>query len=806
MEYIEGETLSERLKRGAMDVQEALGIAIEAADALDSAHRQGLIHRDLKPGNIMLTKDGAKLLDFGLAKAQFGSGPADHSAITQTTPLTGAGTLIGTIQYMSPEQLEGSEADNRSDIFAFGVVLYEMIAGQSAFAGKGQASMIAAIIERTPTPITTIKPFVSPALDRLIQKCLAKDPEARWQSIRDLADELRWIAQSGSQAGIAAPLSAKRRLRFRLAWIVAALALISTGVLAFSMFTQEDPPDRVRRFTIPPQSDLRSMNWPMISPDGTQIAFLGRDTSGAESIWIRPLDANVAHPLPGTIGAGRPFWSPDSKYLAFTLKSKQLKKIRVAGGPPQLVGEGDFIADGSWGVGGNILLDGRASDSLQQVSATGGVIKPLTTIYKGGIQGQASWPYFLSDGKRFLFVSDKDTIQTTGRLRAFVLNVGSNESTDVHRLTTIGSKVAYTSDGYILYVRDNVLLAQEFDENTSELRGEPMPVAENVPANPGSGQAGFSVSNEGTLVFDQSSPSALNELYWLDRTGEIISKVGVSNEYSDLALSPDESTLVYIISNSAENSRDIWSQDLKREISSKLTFSDSPNWNPIWSPDGSNVFFTRGTLPNFTMWSMAADGSGSPEPLFGGDSIPGLFTDISSDGALISYTSLLPTANVWIKSLKNEDSAWQITSSKAQEWGGRISPNGRFVAYVSDETGKNEVYVRQIHGAGGKWQISKNFGIFPIWRADGKELFYLSDVGRNAPPKLMAVQVQTEPGFVIGKTATLFSNQFNLKFFTFSPYQVSGDGQRILANIMLKKQAENGFVVVQDWYKELKKH
>ncbi len=796
MEYIEGETLAERLKKGPMDIPEALGIAIEAADALDSAHRQGLIHRDLKPGNIMLTKDGAKLLDFGLAKTQIGAGEGDSfSAITQTTPLTGVGTLIGTIQYMAPEQLEGAEAEKRSDIFAFGVVLYEMIAGQSAFAGKSQASLIAAIIERTPTPITTLKPMAPPGLDRLIQKCLAKDPEARWQSIRDLADELRWIAQSGSQAGIAAPLSARRRFRFRLAWGVAALALLSTAALAFVILTQKDAPDRVRRYTIRPQPDLQSMFWPVISPDGSKLAFQGVDTSMTQSIWIRSLNSLESHRLPGTEGAGRPFWSPDSRYLAFVINNKQIKKILVAGGPPQLIGEAEFVADGTWGTSGNMLLDGRKIDSILQISASGGLTRPVETIYSiDSKNNNYAWPYFLPDGKSFLFTRHRDT---RGFSNDFELMVGSVESKETRALVTADSRVVYTTNGYLLYVQENVLLAYAFDASSWELKGEPIPVAENVPSGV-FGRAGFSVSDEGTLILDNSSSGDQTELVWVDRSGEIISKVGNPNIYDDIALSPDGKSLAYIVSNSSDESRDLWVHDLKRDIASKLTFGAERIWSPIWSRDAERLYFTRMTSGKYLLWSKASNGAGAENELFDSGVNEGVITDVSSDGKTVCYTSVAPRFDVWLRSLSGGDSARRVTNSDFTEFGGKISPNGRFVAYSSNESGDFKTYVRQVDGGGGKWQISKDVGLYPIWRADGKELYYLA-AGRQ----VMAVEVDIEGALVIGAVEHLFEREVKIGDFRMSPYQVSADGQRFLLNALMSKKEERGFVVIQDWYKEL---
>src|SRR5262252_4588936 len=411
MEYLEGESLADRLGKGALPTEQILRYGIEIADALDKAHRQGIVHRDLKPGNIMLTKSGVKLLDFGLAKplaaagAQTISGASVMATEAQVSqPLTERGTILGTFQYMAPEQLEGGEADARSDIFAFGAVLYEMATGRKAFTGKSQASLISSIMREEPAPISSIAPMVPPALNRVVRTCLAKDPEDRFQTAHDVKLQLEWVQEGGSEAGLPAPVVARRKNREKLAWAVAAVAIAAAALATYGWIRRAPTPPRIVRFDIGTPEDVIAVDAPRVSPDGRFVAFNATDASGKTRIWLRPLNVLTAQPLNGTEGTTRPFWSPDSRFLAFMADGK-LKKIDVTGGPPTKICDAPTAVDGSWSPGGVILLDGTGIDPILRVPAAGGAPVVWVKAELSRKETQVGWPEFLPDGRHFLYMA-----------------------------------------------------------------------------------------------------------------------------------------------------------------------------------------------------------------------------------------------------------------------------------------------------------------------------------------------------------------------------------------------------------------
>jgi eukaryotic-like serine/threonine-protein kinase len=547
MEYLEGETLAARLKRGKLPLPELVKIGLEIADALEKAHRKGVVHRDLKPGNIMLTKGGAKLMDFGLAKptglggaAGAGSVPLFSAAMTVDgvspgSPLTSAGTLVGTIQYMSPEQIEGKEADPRSDIFAFGSTLYEMATGEPAFQGKSQISVASAILEKEPEPISTKQPLVPAALDRVVGQCLAKDPDERFQNAHDVGLELKWVGAAISE-GLARtaeePGGQRPLLQRALPWAVSAVFLVLAVFLAFAWFRGSSAPvQSIRALISPPENSSFAFSLatgaPVLSPDGTRLVFRVLGASGREALWVRPLDSLTAQPLQGTEGGTFPFWAPDSRQLGFFQDGK-LKKIDVTGGPPVLLCDAPNGRGGAWSRNNVIVFAPEVHAGLSSVPAAGGT--PTAIAGPTGSSGRWTnrWPGFLPDGRHFLYLSGEVNSPGTPKLGIHLGEVGSNQQ---KFLLQADSDALYAAPGYLLFLRGDTLMAQRFDAGSLKLEGEAFPVAEHVPS-PRSFRLGlFSVSQAGLLVYATGTDESGGQLVWMDASGKEIGKVGQPGVY-----------------------------------------------------------------------------------------------------------------------------------------------------------------------------------------------------------------------------------------------------------------------------------
>ncbi len=746
MELLEGESLADRLGKGALPTEQVLRFGIEIADALDKAHRQGIVHRDLKPGNIMLTKTGVKLLDFGLAKPLAGAGArtvsgasvlATEAQVSQ--PLTERGTVLGTFQYMAPEQLEGAEADGRSDIFAFGAVLYEMATGRKAFSGKSQASLIGSILRDDPPSVTEIAPMVAPALNRVVKTCLAKDPEDRFQTAHDVKLQLEWIAEGGSQAGLPAPVMARRKNREKLAWAVAAALAIAAAALGFGFWKRTPHTQYTMRFDIDVPAEVTALDSPKISPDGRILAFDATDSTGKHRIWIRPLNALQAHALAGTEGTKRPFWSPDSRYLAFIADGKLLK-VDVAGGPPQKICDAPTASDGTWCPDGMILFDGTGLDPIYRVPASGGVPTVLIKPEASRKENQIGWPEVLPDGKHFLYMAIGQKAADS------MYRIASLDGKENRPFAPAQSMVTYVEPGYLLFLRDRTLVAQPFDAKTLKTKGEPAPLAEKVGTdNVGLGR--FSVSREGTLVY--RTGEITDRLVWVDRGGKELETVGDPAQYHDPVFSPDGKRLAYDLIDSRSGKYDIWVRDLTRNVSSRFSFSDGDAYCPLFSPDGTRVVYTVGN----DMVEKAADGQGAETPL-GAKSPEGKFaSDWSRDGKYIAFAvqEKGTSWDVWVLPTFGDKKPIPFVKTNFTEMWPAFSPDGRFLAYQSNESGRSEVYVQSFPGPGGKWQISAEGGVEPHFGPDGKELFF-----RSADQKLMAVPITTGATFEAGTPKPLF--------------------------------------------------
>ena len=720
MEYLEGETLLARLEKGPLPIGQALRHAVEIADALDKAHRQGIVHRDLKPGNVMLTKSGAKLLDFGLAKVTAPDAAGGQSVLaTAQRPLTEAGTLLGTFQYMSPEQLEGKEADARTDIFAFGAVLYEMVTGRRAFEGKSQASLVSAIMSQEPVHIAAVQPMAPPALERIVRTCLAKDPDDRWQSAHDLAGELRWIAEAGSQAGVPAPVVARRKSRERWAWALATgLGLVAATAAAILYLRSRPAAVEPTRFVIGLPSELRRMDWPKLSPDGRTIAFLGTNADGRTSIWLRPLSALEPHALAGTEGAWRPFWSPDGRHLAFFV-GKQLKKVPVSGGPPQLISDSVEGNDGSWGTSGVIVFDADADAPIRRVAAAGGVATDAVAADKSAGETSVGWPAFLPDGKHFLYVADLADGKS-------VLKLATLDSNETRSLGSVEGRIEYSPSGHLLYVSQGTLLARPFSTRALAFAGEPVPVAQKVttPAS-GRGFASFSVSDNGVLAYLPETAATVSDLLWLGREGKELAKVGLPGTYHDLSLSRDEASLAVGLLDAEKQSDDLWVFDLKRNVPTRLTFDAKDDIWPVFSPDGKWIVYASNRGGQYAVYRKLASGAGEEELLYQMEKGNVGPTDWSPDGTTIALTVYPGDGTPGIVLLPTTRDAKPATFLQTPfvEQRARFSPDGRWLAYESNESGRFEVYVQPVPATGAKWQISTSGGRSPAWTGKGELVF-----------------------------------------------------------------------------------
>ena len=765
MEFLEGESLAQRLTRGPIPIEQVIRIGSEVASALDAAHRSGIVHRDLKPGNIVLTKSGAKLLDFGLAKTAV-SAPTAGSALDALTsmptqvegaaPLTTEGTLLGTFQYMAPEQLEGKEADARTDIFALGAVLYEMVTSKPAFSGGSRASLISSIMSAQPQSVTAVQPLTPPAFERLIRTCLAKDPNDRWQTAHDVALQLQWIGEGGSAVGLPAPVSARRARREHFAWALAAIGIVGMAVFAWLGFGRSTPEPRPIRFTIPVPHGISTIDLPRISPDGAIIAFNATDSSGRTMIWLRPLNSLDANPLPGTDGAKRPFWSPDSRYVAF-MSGGKLKKIPAAGGPAEVICDAPTGDYGTWGRNGDILFDGGGSDPLRRVSAAGG---QATLAMPSDTSSQSGWPAFLPDGKHYFFSK-----LTSGKAEIMLGELGS---TKAKSLGVGVSRIEYSNDGYLLFVRDRTLVAQRFNPGAGKLEGEAFPVAESLPIS-GNGQADFSVSQNGTLVL-RAAGSGNSRMVWVDRTGRELGQVGPIADYGAPALSPDGKLIAIRRKDPTTSDRDIWIMDPARGTSTRFTFDPAVDSNPIWSKDGSRIvwYSTRGGEE--ALWQKSSSGLGAEQRLVAAPS--GWAGDWTHDGKSLLFDRDQPKtfSDIFTVPLAGDGKAVPVIQTPFVEGRVRLSPDGQWLAYESNESGRAEVYVVSFGGPAGKWQVSTNGGSQPAWSPSGRELYYVS-----SDQVLMSVDIPAGAMFNAGVPKTLF--RVNVDNNLRNAYCVAPDGR-----------------------------
>ena len=719
MEYIEGETLAQRLARGPLSPAQIARHGAEIAQALHAAHKRGITHRDLKPGNIMIAASGAKLLDFGLAKAAVLEVNLDGA--TEHRPLTQEGTILGTFQYMSPEQLEGQNVDHRSDIFAFGTLLYEMAAGRRAFDGKTKTSLIAAIVSAEPQPLSQVQPLTPPALEHVIRKCLAKDPEARWQSAYDIAEELRWIGELGSQAGVAAPVASARRMQRRTliaAGIVGWLLALAAVIGLWTLWKRLEVAERPMRAELAAPRELTpvpvSTGPAVVSPDGSKLAFVALTGPEGAGIRIRDLATGATTTLAGTDGALFPFWSPDSTALGFFASGK-LKIVRASGGGMQSLAEAKAGRGGTWSPNGVIVFAPDINTALMRVSVEGGPATPVTRTQGPGESHRN--PHFLSDGERFLYTVRTDT-DAVARVDAGSLRGGLAQ-----RVLGQGSNVA-VHDGVILFYRGGSVVAQRFDEKALSVSGTAEPVAEAVEYFNARDVANFSISRTGLLVFRGAS-SRMGQPTWVHRDGRVLGPAAPAGMYRVAHVSPDGRSLLFVKQDPASGTEDVWITDVERGTSTRATFMSSMLLQAAFSPDGQRLAVSVGSPP--VVWTQTVADSSTRRELFRSQDIFVMVHEWSRDGrSLIAVTQRNRTGFDLTLIDAVSGKSRSILATEYDENSPTLSPDGKLLAYTSGASGSGQVYVMTFPEAGGKWQVSLDGGGRPTWSPDGRELFYFA--------------------------------------------------------------------------------
>jgi serine/threonine protein kinase/Tol biopolymer transport system component len=817
MEYVQGETLEARLQKGPLPLKQALECCTQICDALDKAHGAGIVHRDLKPGNIMLTPAGAKLLDFGLAKPAGVTGTmAKTGPLTPSTPtmnltaltsppgtLTQQGMVVGTFQYMAPEVLQGQEADARSDIFSFGAVLYEVIAGKRAFEGKSQISVASAILEKDPAPLTQILPMTPPALDNLVQGCLAKEPAARWQSAADIARQLRWISAGGSSSSVA-PVTRRGSMVERR--ILASIIVALLGVLAWTL-TRENKLGPVLRSYIPPPADVGFdfvgdfSGPPVTSADGTAIAFCARDEKSRNAIWVRVFSELAARKLDGTEGASFPFWSPDGNFIGF-FSDGHLKKVPTSGGPVTILADAPNPRGGSWNKDNVIIFEPDYREPLWRTTAFGDTPVRLTGM-EAGKHTTHRWPLFLPDGKHFLFFA---TSHSGGAEQGIYL--GSLENTLYKHVLNADSQAEFAG-GFLLYHLQSQLLAQKFDPATGAVSGDPIPLVNFVNYDAGTWRGTFTASINGPLVYEPGSKNPGTGIEWLTRAGKNLGPVAPQSAYRGAGkISPDGKRLAVAV---GDPQADIWVFDLATSAGTRLTFGGGGHLEPSWSPDGQRIIYVKQTgstmMAGTSICSRLANGGGQEETLMDGSATQTIQTLLwpqwSGDGNYLVHTEQSgPVASIWALPMKGNGKLFPVVQpqnpqSRIIQF--RLSPDSHWLAYSSTESGREEIYVTHFPSGSGRWQVSQDGGTFPAWRADGRELYFLGFDGM-----FHVARVGSAGGeFSVEKVDSLFPTG-NFTSPVGNAFDVTPDGQRFIF-ATLPKSTPTPLVMVTNWMADLKK-
>jgi hypothetical protein len=783
MELVEGPTLAERLESGALPLNECLSVSLQIAHALEAAHEKGIIHRDLKPQNIKASMEGkVKVLDFGLAKAMdpagtaSGGAPGSASQMAQSPTLTlGAtvqGMILGTAAYMAPEQAAGGNADRRADVWAFGVVLYEMLTGRRLFEGETVSHVLASVLKDAPD-FAALPPETPERIRNLVRRCLRKKPRERLQSIGDarvILEEV--IAEPERDAPRAVPTMAPVAAPPRLAWLVAAVAV--AAAVAFGALWLRSPRDAgrgVHAAIVAPDGTGLGGSF-ALSPEGGRLAFQVYDEEGRAALWLRDLATGEAERLAGTEGGEMPFWSPDGRQLAFFADGK-LRRLDPNTGAPQLVCDAPSPRGATWGDGGRIVLALSFRTGLSIVPAAGGTPQPITTLDEARGEKSHRFPIFLPGGERLLFLAQTAEGGTHDDASAIeALDVATGRRT---RLVATNSSPLYAASGHLLYWREGTLFAHRFDADRLALVGEPAAIAADVGYNQNE-QVLATVAGGDTLVYQAGGRGLLSNLGWLDRRGIDTDPIRDREQITDFALSHDGRRIAYAMNREGQGSTDLWIHDLERGVAQRLTFEEGSEFGPVWSPDDRTLYYSNDAKNDGWIFRRTVDGGGEPEAV--GTTDQGIWAlDVAPDESWLVLGGVGSGTN---QDILRFDLATKriepLVATPFMDDMAQLSPDGKLLAYASEESGRWEIYVQALEGSRGRWQLSSQGGLAPRWRGDGRELFFVAD-----PDRMMSVTV--EPGTTPGG-APRFSAPVELFRRAFAGYDVAPDGQRFVGQVV----------------------
>ena len=820
MDFVDGHTLHQ--KKDSISFKQAIDIGIQVAEGLAAAHEKGIVHRDIKPDNIMIRKDGiVQIMDFGLAKLR-GS----------VSRLTKEGSTVGTVGYMSPEQVQGQDTDHRSDIFSFGVMLYELLTGQLPFTGVHETALAYEIVNIDPAPMSSIRSDMDPALDAIVLDCLEKDPRERTQSMAQVALDLKRFRRESSRHRASRVLAARpggiaadshrqeggpaKSLGGspRVPWIVASLfgiGMIASWILYFGR-PQAEVQTVVSHILAPEtaafatQSGGTGEGQLALSPDGTMLAFVGSDSLGRTRLMVRRLSALLVRELPATDWASYPFWSHDNRFIGF-FQSGKMKKIEASGGPPVTICDAPDARGGSWNQDGIIVFSPTALGPIHRVDASGGVPAAVTRLDSTRHETTHRWPHFLPDGRHFLFYS-RSSFGGVER-EEDALGVASLDGTVSKRLMPAKGNVEYTS-GHLLYLREKTLMAQPYDASTHATSGDAFPIAESVEYDLAFNRAVFTASRNGILIYQASAPGAGFQPEWLDRKGASLGKVTEPLEYGFLGLSPDGKVIAFDVYDDKSRNRDVWLYESGRGLRTRLTFEPSADEYPVWSPDGRRIVFHSDRGGRHGLFVKSTSGAGAEEPLL--ESSQGVFPlDWSSDGRFIAYTALDKNTgfDLWIVPVDGDRTPRAFLQTQFAEDALQFSPDMRWIAYRSDESGSYELYVRPFPGVDrqpatdqtGKWQVSTDgisLNSWIRWNRNGKELYYLSNAN-----KMMAAEIRASGSMIeVGAVRSLFEVKAKGQVFW---DDVTPDGQKFLVHIQVSGAVGSLLTLVTNWDAELKR-